>query len=86
MTLSYNDSSSLPFIVRRFIFTLEITILFDIHFHCGLTFFYKFTYDQIKYNMPIATMVIANILKLDLKLQCNLLGSKINVRIFLYKD
>ena len=36
--------------------------------------------------MPIATIVIANILKLDLNLENNLQGSKINVRIFLYKD
>ena len=34
--------------------------------------------------MQIATIVIANILKLNLKLQCNLQGSKINVRIFFY--
>ena len=51
-----------------------------------LTLFYEFTYDQIKYDMPIATIVKSNILKLDLNLQNNLQGSKINVRIFLYKD
>ena len=35
--------------------------------------------------MPIATIVIVNILKFDLNLQNNLQGSKINLRIFLYE-